>query len=257
MRGKVTIVVAVVAVLLMALVASVHAQEGGMSSKRPEATEADKSAAETAADEAVAETAEATEEAATVMATLTYFEGGKGEKGAKKSMEVQYLPEGRKVATLETSKGVVKIELWEDLAPNTVVNFVYLANSGRYDGVEFHRVIGGFMAQTGDVEKKGGYGGPGYTIPAEFSADLHHTEGVVSMARSSDPDSAGSQFFIMLASATHLDGSYAAFGEVVEGMDVIHNIKKGPKEKNGAVEDPDTIVKVRVETVPAEVAPEE
>ena len=254
MRGK--IVLAAVAVFLLALVTSVWAQEAGLSNARPEATAADKSAAETEMDEAVAGTAEATEEAATVMATLTYFDGGKDEKGAKRTMEVPYLPEGRKLATLETSKGIVKIELWEEFAPNTVVNFVHLANNGRYDGVEFHRVIGGFMAQTGDVEHKSGTGGPGYTIPAEFNADLHHTEGVVSMARASDPDSAGSQFFIMLASATHLDGSYAAFGEVVEGMEVIHEIKKGAG-KNGAVDDPDTIVTLRVETVPAEAAPEE
>ncbi len=256
MRGKAKIVLAVTAVLLLAIVTSVGAQEGGLSSTRPEATAADKSAADTEVDEAVAEAAEATEEAATLMATITYFDGGKGEKGAKKTMDVPYLPEGRKLAILETSKGVVKIELWEEFAPNTVVNFVHLANSGRYDGVQFHRVMEGFMAQTGDVEHKSGTGGPGYTIPAEFNADLHHTEGVVSMARASDPDSAGSQFFIMLASATHLDGSYAAFGEVVEGMEIIHEIKKGTGN-NGAVDDPDTIVTVRVETVLVEAVPEE
>jgi len=177
-------------------------------------------------------------------ATLTYFEGGQ-----KQTREVPYLPEGRKVATIETNKGTIKVELWEDKAPNTVVNFVWLANSGRYDGVAFHRVIDGFMAQTGDVEHKGGYGGPGYTIPAEFNEDLKHERGVVSMARGGDPDSAGSQFFIMLADASHLDGKYAAFGEVISGMDVVDSIKKGDRANNGTVEDPDIIEKVRVETV--------
>ena len=177
-------------------------------------------------------------------ATLTYIEGGQ-----RMTREVPYLPEGRKVATLETSKGTIKVELWEDEAPNTVRNFVYLANSGRYDGVEFHRVIEGFMAQTGDVEHKGGYGGPGYMIPAEFNADLEHERGVVSMARSQDPDSAGSQFFIMLAEANHLNGQYTAFGKVISGMDVVDSIKKGDRAQNGVVQDPDVIEKVRVETV--------
>jgi peptidyl-prolyl cis-trans isomerase B (cyclophilin B) len=187
------------------------------------------------------------EETSSVTATLTYIENG-----AKKTKEVPYLPLGRKVATMETSKGVVKIELWEDKAPNTIVNFVSLANAGRYDGVDFHRVIAGFMAQTGDVEKKGGYGGPGYTIPAEFDALLKHTRGVVSMARSNDPDSAGSQFFIMLDASPHLDGKYTAFGKVIEGMEVVDALKKGDSAKNGSVENPDKIVKVRVESVPAQ-----
>lgn len=191
----------------------------------------------------------ATEEAKPVTATLTYIKNGKQTK------EVPYLPAGRKIATLETTKGIVTIELWEDKAPNTVVNFVSLANSGRYDGVEFHRVIDGFMAQTGDVENKKGTGGPGYTIPAEFNADLDHVRGVLSMARASDPDSGGSQFFIMFASASHLNGKYAAFGKVIEGMDVIDSLEKGDGG-NGSVSKPDKIVKLTVESVPVEVAPE-
>jgi cyclophilin family peptidyl-prolyl cis-trans isomerase len=193
---------------------------------------------------------EAQEETDTVTAMLTRMttEGAEG-KGATEQVEVAYLPPGKKIATLETTKGVVKIELWEDKAPNTVVNFVSLANGGRYDGVEFHRVIDGFMAQTGDVEHTGGYGGPGYTIPAEFDASLKHVRGVVSMARSNDPNSAGSQFFIMLATASHLDGQYAAFGKVVEGMDVVDTIKKGEKARNGTVDDPDKMLNVRVEVV--------
>ncbi|MBM3306908.1 MAG: peptidylprolyl isomerase [Candidatus Eisenbacteria bacterium] len=190
---------------------------------------------------------EAVEEApAGPTATLTYIENG-----ARKTREVAYLVPGRKIATLETAKGVIRIELWEDKAPNTVVNFVSLANAGRYDGVGFHRVIDGFMAQTGDVEHKGGYGGPGYTIPAEFDARLKHVRGVVSMARSSEPDSAGSQFFIMFAASPNLDGQYTAFGQVIEGMDVVDAIKKGDRQKNGTVTEPDKIVKLRVTTVPA------
>jgi len=183
-----------------------------------------------------------------VTATLTYID----EKGSK-TMEVPYLAPGTLIATMETEKGTVKIELWEDRAPNTVVNFVHLANSGRYDGVEFHRVIAGYMAQTGDVAHKRGYGGPGYMIPGEFNEDLSHVRGVVSMARSNDPDSGGSQFFIMLGEATRLDGAYAAFGKVVEGMNVIDSIKKADASvKSGSVEDPDKIVRLRVESLPEE-----
>jgi len=195
-----------------------------------------------------------TEEAKPVMATLNYIPDG---KGGKKVKEVPYLPEGRKIATMKTSKGIVKLELWEDEAPNTVVNFVSLANSGRYDGVEFHRVIDGFMVQTGDVQHKKGTGGPGYSIPAEFDAKLKHERGVLSMARASDPDSGGSQFFIMLAAATHLDGKYAAFGKVLEGMDVIDAIQKGDGANGSFVKvEEDKIVKLTVESMPVKKAPE-
>lgn len=189
------------------------------------------------------------EEPEPVTATLTYIT----DAGKTLTKQVEYLPEGRKIATMETDKGVVKIELWEDKAPNTVVNFVHLANSGRYDGVEFHRVIDGFMAQTGDVEHKMGTGDPGYSIPGEFDASLKHERGVVSMARASDPDSGGSQFFIMFAAAPHLDGKYAAFGKVIDGMDVIDRITKGDGS-NGSFVDAkmDKIVKLRIESVPEE-----
>ena len=205
-----------------------------------------------AADETKKEVKVAKEEAKPVTATLTYIPDGKGGKTTK---EVPYLGKGRKIATMETSKGIVKLELWDDKTPNTVINFVSLANSGRYDGVEFHRVIDGFMAQTGDVQHKKGTGGPGYSIPAEFDASLNHVRGVLSMARASDPDSGGSQFFIMLAAATHLDGKYAAFGKVIEGMDVIDAIQKGDGA-NGSVSKPDKIVKITVESVPVKSAPE-
>ena len=196
----------------------------------------------------------ATEEAEAVTATLTFIKDG---KGGKQTKEVPYLPEGRKIATMETSKGVVTLELWEDKAPNTVVNFVSLANDGRYDGVEFHRVIDGFMAQTGDVQHKNGTGGPGYSIPAEFDPELKHVRGVLSMARASDPDSGGSQFFIMFAAASHLDGKYAAFGRVIEGMDVIDKLTKGDGPNGSFVNaKQDKILKLRVESVPVESAPE-
>lgn len=124
--------------------------------------------------------------------------------------------------------GVMKLELYPDIAPKTVENFVKLVQEKFYDGLIFHRVIKGFMIQGGDPEGTG-MGGPGYSIPGEFSSNgfennLKHTEGVISMARSMDPDSAGSQFFIMHKTSPHLDGSYAAFGKILEGMDVVNKI---------------------------------
>lgn len=117
----------------------------------------------------------------------------------------------------------MKAELYPEIAPNTVNNFISLANKGFYNGVIFHRVIPGFMIQGGDPSGNG-TGGPGYSIKGEFSGngfknDLKHTKGVLSMARSSMPNSAGSQFFIMVATSTHLDGQYAAFGKVIEGIE--------------------------------------
>ena len=126
----------------------------------------------------------------------------------------------------------IKLELYPEKAPQTVENFKKLVQQGFYDGLTFHRVIAGFMIQGGDPEGTG-MGGPGYTIKGEFLAkgvpnDLRHTRGVISMARASDPNSAGSQFFIMHADAPHLDGQYAAFGRVVEGMDVVDEIAAAP-----------------------------
>ena len=124
--------------------------------------------------------------------------------------------------------GVMKGELYEDIAPATVENFTKLANSGFYDGLIFHRVIPGFMIQGGCPDGTG-MGGPGWTIKGEFSAngfknDLKHERGVISMARAMDPNSAGSQFFIMTTTSPHLDGQYASFGMVKEGMDVADKI---------------------------------
>lgn len=132
------------------------------------------------------------------------------------------------VVTFETNAGIIKAELYPEVAPNTVNNFISLIQKGFYDGVIFHRIIEGFMIQGGDPDGVG-TGGPGYHIKGEFSQNgfenhLLHTAGVLSMARSQMPNSAGSQFFIMHKDAPHLDGAYAAFGKVIEGMDVVDKI---------------------------------
>ena len=133
------------------------------------------------------------------------------------------------VVTFEMENGdIIKAELYPDIAPNSVKNFISLIKKGFYDGLIFHRVIEGFMIQGGCPEGTG-MGGPGYSIKGEFEAngvknDLKHTEGVISMARSMDPNSAGSQFFIMHKNSPHLDGMYAAFGKTIEGMDVVNRI---------------------------------
>jgi len=122
-------------------------------------------------------------------------------------------------------KGVIKVELYPEIAPNTVNNFISLVKKGFYNGLTFHRIIPGFMIQGGDPNGVGS-GGPGYSIRGEFAINgfennLNHTAGVISMARAMNPNSAGSQFFIMHEDAPHLDGSYAAFGKTIEGMDVV------------------------------------
>lgn len=133
------------------------------------------------------------------------------------------------VVTIEMENGdIIKAELYPEIAPNTVNNFISLVQKNFYDGLIFHRVIKGFMIQGGDPEGSG-MGGPGYGIKGEFAENgfennLKHSQGVLSMARSMMPDSAGSQFFIMHKDAPHLDGAYAAFGKVIEGMDVVNKI---------------------------------
>lgn len=144
--------------------------------------------------------------------------------------ETRTPPKELPVATMIVKDfGRVEIELYPHIAPNTVNNFIYLANSGFYDGLTFHRVIKDFMIQGGDPEGSG-MGGPGYKIKGEFSKnkfqnDLKHTEGVISMARSQNKNSAGSQFFIVTKDASHLDGQYASFGKVINGMDIVHDIE--------------------------------
>ncbi|GAB4178550.1 MAG: peptidylprolyl isomerase [Thalassobaculales bacterium] len=145
---------------------------------------------------------------------------------------------------LELKTGTVIIRTRPDLAPNHVARIEALARQGFYDGLAFHRVIDGFMAQTG-CPLGTGTGGSGTKIKAEFS-DAHHARGVCSMARTPDPDSADSQFFIMLKAADYLDGQYTVWGEVAEGMEHVDAIKKGSRARNGAVEDPDRILRMTV-----------
>ncbi|MDD3766596.1 MAG: peptidylprolyl isomerase [Eubacteriales bacterium] len=148
--------------------------------------------------------------------------------------------------------GIIKAELYPKVAPNTVRNFISLINKGFYDGLIFHRVIPGFVIQGGDPNGTG-TGGPGYSIKGEFSSngfknDLKHSRGVLSMARSAMPDSAGSQFFIMVADSPHLDGQYAAFGKVIEGMAVVDEIVNVETNANDKPLKDQKMKKVTVET---------
>ncbi len=157
------------------------------------------------------------------------------------------------IMILKLKDGDVKIELFEDVAPNHVKRIKELANDGKYDNVVFHRVIDGFMAQTGDVKfgnseskdfdlRRAGMGGSDLPdLTQEFSS-LPHDRGTLSMARSSDPNSANSQFFICFKPAPFLDGQYTVFGKVIEGMDLVDKIKRGDESNNGSVSDPDKII---------------
>lgn len=157
------------------------------------------------------------------------------------------------VVTIEMENGgVIRAELFPDTAPNTVNNFISLAASGFYDGLIFHRVISGFMIQGGCPDGTG-TGGPGYTIKGEFRHNgvdntLRHTPGVLSMARTNLPNTAGSQFFIMHAPAPYLDGEYAAFGKVIEGMDVVNAIAETPTDSSDRPIDDQVMKKVTVDT---------
>lgn len=147
--------------------------------------------------------------------------------------------------------GAVLIELYPEVAPNTVNNFISLVEEGFYDGLIFHRVIPGFMIQGGDPEGTG-MGGPGYSIKGEFDSndfenDLEHDRGVISMARSQDPDSAGSQFFIMTDPSPHLDGDYAAFGKVMDGMDVVDEIVAAERDNADKPVEDQTIESMTIE----------
>ncbi len=157
------------------------------------------------------------------------------------------------VVTFTMENGdVIKAELYPDIAPISVNNFISLINKNFYDGVIFHRVIKGFMIQGGDPEGTG-FGGPGYSIKGEFSSNgvknnLKHTEGVLSMARSMAPNSAGSQFFIMHKNSPHLDGSYAAFGKVIEGMENVNKIAETATDYSDRPLEDQRIKTVTVET---------
>jgi cyclophilin family peptidyl-prolyl cis-trans isomerase len=144
------------------------------------------------------------------------------------------VPSTSEIAVLETNHGTIKVRFFPEKAPKHVESFTKLAKSGFYDGTEFHRVIPGFMIQGGDPNSKTGAGpvgtgGPGYTIPAEFN-DIKHTRGILSAARSANPNSAGSQFFLMHQNSPHLDGQYSVFGEVIEGMEVVDKIVALPRD---------------------------
>ncbi len=157
------------------------------------------------------------------------------------------------VVTIEMEDGgIIKLELYPDVAPISVNNFISLAKKGFYDGLIFHRVISGFMIQGGDPQGIG-IGGPGYSIRGEFAAngvknDLSHKRGVLSMARAQDPNSAGSQFFIMHADGDFLDGQYAAFGQVTDGMDVVDRIAATKTDRRDMPKEEQRMKKVTVET---------
>ena len=163
------------------------------------------------------------------------------------------MAEKNPVVTIEMLDGdVMKAELYPDIAPNTVNNFISLIKRGYYDGVIFHRIIKGFMIQGGDPDGLG-TGGPGYSIKGEFTTngfknDLKHEKGVLSMARTMIPDSAGSQFFIMHETSPHLDGQYAAFGKIIEGLDVVDKLASVQTDYNDMPLEPQVMVKVTVDT---------
>ncbi|MDD7643626.1 MAG: peptidylprolyl isomerase [bacterium] len=157
------------------------------------------------------------------------------------------------IVTIEMENGdIMKAELYPEIAPNTVNNFISLIKKGYYDGVIFHRVIPGFMIQGGDPDGTG-MGGPGYSIKGEFTQngfknDLKHTPGVLSMARTMIPDSAGSQFFIMHETSPHLDGAYAAFGKLIEGLEVVDKIARVRTDYSDRPMETQKMAKVTVET---------
>ena len=157
------------------------------------------------------------------------------------------------IMILKLKDGDIKIELFEDVAPNHVKRIKQLAEEGKYDGVVFHRVIDGFMAQTGDVKfgnssnndfdlKRAGQGGSDLPDLKEEFSDLPHQRGTLSMARSQNPNSANSQFFICFKESSFLDKQYTVFGKVIEGMELVDKIKKGDSNDNGSVSDPDKII---------------
>jgi peptidyl-prolyl cis-trans isomerase B (cyclophilin B) len=164
-------------------------------------------------------------------------------------------PAAREVAVLKTAEGELVIEFWTDVAPKTVENFKKLARSGFYDGTAFHRIVKGFMIQGGDPltkdaknEARFGTGDPGYKIAAEFSG-RKHVRGVISMARSRDPDSAGSQFFICLGDASFLDGKYTAFGKLIKGEDVLLKLGDMPVGPSPSGEPSKPLKRVGLESV--------
>jgi peptidyl-prolyl cis-trans isomerase B (cyclophilin B) len=171
------------------------------------------------------------------------------DSGAKKQYDkpgdMKIDPNKKYMATIDTDAGTMVAELYPKIAPKTVNSFVFLAKEGFYDGLIFHRVIPGFMIQGGDPTGTG-MGGPGYSVPAEFN-ETKHDRGILSMARSSDPNSAGSQFFVMHARSPHLDGSYTAFGKVTEGLETIDKIVNAPRGESDRPNNPVKIKTIKIE----------
>ena len=171
-----------------------------------------------------------------VVSVLLFTSFGLAQMASKKFTPEEIKKMSETSAVIETKLGNIELRFFPDVAPNHVKNFIDLAKKGFYDGTTFHRVIPGFMIQGGDPNTKDpdrskhGYGGPGYTVKAEFNKNLHK-RGTLSMARSQDPDSAGSQFFICVADAPSLNGKYSVFGEVVSGMDVADKIVSQPRDR--------------------------
>ena len=182
-----------------------------------------------------------------ILLLVVIVSGCQADAVGMKTSEVEQ-PEQLPLVTMNIKDyGTIEAELYPHIAPNTVNNFISLINKGFYDGLTIHRIEKGFVLQGGDPTGNGS-GGPGYSIEGEFTSngflnELKHTEGVLSMARTNQPNSAGSQFFIMLADALHLDGNYAAFGKVISGMDIAHKI-----EETGLSNGPIMIESMHVET---------
>jgi len=174
---------------------------------------------------------------------------------AEENKENPPMNASNEVAVIKTSEGDMVVQFWNDAAPNTIENFKKLARSGFYDGTIFHRIVKGFMIQGGDPNSKDlgkessyGEGGPGYKIKAEFN-DRSHEHGVISMARSSDPDSAGSQFFICLASVPRLDHQYTIFGRLIKGDDVLEKIGDMPVTRSSKGENSKPTKRVVIESI--------
>jgi len=193
--------------------------------------------------------------------TAGYCQNEKKETKTEPAKEEQKAVNANEVAVIKTSAGEMTVEFWSDVAPKTVENFKVLAKKGFYDGTAFHRIIKGFMIQGGDpltkdptAEARWGTGDPGYKIKAEFN-DRPHVKGVLSMARSANPDSAGSQFFIVLDAAPHLDKKYTAFGKVAKGLDVLEAIGNTPVSASATGEPSKPQKRVEVQSVKIVPAP--
>ena len=193
--------------------------------------------------------------------TAGYSQNEKKETKTEPAKQEQKTVSTNEVAVIKTSAGEMTVEFWSDVAPKTVENFKTLAKKGFYDGTAFHRIIKGFMIQGGDpltkdpsAEARWGTGDPGYKIKAEFN-ERPHVKGVLSMARSANPDSAGSQFFICLDAAPHLDRKYTAFGKVTKGLDVLEAIGNTPVGQSAGGEPSKPQKRIEVQSIKIEPAP--